>query len=139
MELPARKCISYWLKHEEVVAIENELSTRKNVVDNVKVALESLPYADRQMAILQKGSTESRLKGLVAELVKLKDSLTTTALEVVASRGKVGKGNAEVALSWVAYDEELKDGLWSTSIPVSRNLTRRAHKRGFTKCIHHSF
>ncbi|CAL5322991.1 unnamed protein product [Camellia sinensis] len=80
----------YWLKHEEVVAIENELSTRKNVVDNVKVALESLPYADRQMAILQKGSTESRLKGLVA------------------SRGKVGKGNAEVALSWVAYDEELK-------------------------------
>lgn len=35
-----------------------------------------------------KNFDRSRLKGLVAELVKLKDSLTTTALEV-ASRGKV--------------------------------------------------
>ncbi|KAI8030664.1 Structural maintenance of chromosomes protein 2-2 [Camellia lanceoleosa] len=118
------------------------------------------------MAILQKGSTElemvqkSRLKGLVAELVKLKDSLTMIALEAILNF-QVVKGNAEVALSWVvAYDEELKnamefafgstficqtidvvreDGLWSTSMPVSRNLTCQAHKRGFTKCIHHSF
>ncbi|KAL7253796.1 hypothetical protein ACSBR1_008192 [Camellia fascicularis] len=71
-------------KHDEVVAIENELSTRKNVVDNVKVALKSLPYADRPMAILQKGSTELEM---------------------------VGKGNAEVALYWVAYDEELKNAM----------------------------
>lgn len=38
-------------------------------MDNVKVALESLPYADGQMAILQKGSTELEM------VQKLKDKI----------------------------------------------------------------
>ncbi|GFS45800.1 structural maintenance of chromosomes (SMC) family protein [Actinidia rufa] len=47
-----------------------------------------------------------RLKGksVVVKLIKVKDSSSMTALEV-------GKGNTEVALSFVGYDEELKSAM----------------------------
>ncbi|GMP24055.1 hypothetical protein CsSME_00001452 [Camellia sinensis var. sinensis] len=53
----------------------------------------------------------SRLKGLVAELVKLKDSLTTTALEKAILNFQVGIGNAEVALSWSVLKQLSTSGL----------------------------
>ncbi|KAI8005897.1 Structural maintenance of chromosomes protein 2-2 [Camellia lanceoleosa] len=126
-------------KREEAVAIENELNARTKDVENVKLALESLLYEDGQMEALQKDrATElelvqklkdeirilsaqlanvdftyhdpvknfdrTRVKGVVAKLIKVKDGSTMTALEV-------GKGNAEVALSLVGYDQELKSAM----------------------------
>lgn len=41
-------------KREEAVSVENELNTRKKDVENVKTALESLPYTEGQMEALQK-------------------------------------------------------------------------------------
>lgn len=41
-------------KHEEAVAVENELNARKKDMENVKVALESLPYKEGEMEALQK-------------------------------------------------------------------------------------
>lgn len=41
-------------KREEEVAIENELNARKKDVENVKLALESLPYIEGQMEAMQK-------------------------------------------------------------------------------------
>ncbi|KAL5569905.1 hypothetical protein UlMin_026480 [Ulmus minor] len=181
-------------KREEAVSVENELSARKKDVENVKTALESLPYKDGQMEALQKDRAaelewvqklkdeirnlsaqlanveftyrdpmknfdRSKVKGVVARLIKVKDSSTMTALEVTAggklynvvvdteSTGKqllqngnlrrrvtiiplnkiqshtipdnvrraavrlVGKENAEVALSLVGYDDELKTAM----------------------------
>ncbi|KAL7184015.1 hypothetical protein ACSBR2_026232 [Camellia fascicularis] len=134
-------------KREEAVAIENELNARTKDVENVKLALESLLYEDRQMEALQKDraielelvqklkdeirilSTQlahvdftyhdpmknfdsTRVKGVVAKLIKVKDGSTMTALEKILETNffkmaiseedlhfQVGKGNAEVALS----------------------------------------
>ena len=41
-------------KREEAVAVENELNARIKDVENVKKALESLPYKEGQMEALQK-------------------------------------------------------------------------------------
>ena len=41
-------------KREEADAVEKELNTRRNDMENVKMALESLPYEDGQMEALQK-------------------------------------------------------------------------------------
>ncbi|PON53153.1 Structural maintenance of chromosomes Smc [Trema orientale] len=181
-------------KREEAVSVENELSTRKKDAENVKTALESLPYQEGQMEALQneraselewvqklkdeirnlsaqlaniqftyrdpvKNFDRSKVKGVVAKLIKVKDSSTMTALEVTAggklfnvvvdteNTGKqllqngelrrrvtiiplnkiqpntvpdrirhaavrlVGKENAELALSLVGYDEELKSAM----------------------------
>ncbi|KAL6131925.1 hypothetical protein ACLB2K_070298 [Fragaria x ananassa] len=178
-------------KREEAVAVESELKARKTDVENVKLALESLPYKEGQMEALQKDRSSelecvqklkdemrnlsghlgnvdfsyrdpvnnfdrSKVKGVVAKLIKVKDSSTMTALEVTAggklfnvvvdteSTGKqllqngnlrrrvtiiplnkiqahtvpprvqnaaaklVGKENAELALSLVGYDEQLR-------------------------------
>ncbi|GMP69885.1 hypothetical protein CsSME_00028971 [Camellia sinensis var. sinensis] len=126
-------------KREEAVAVENELNARTKDAENVKLALESLLYEDGQMEALQKDRAaelelvqkledeiriisaqlanvdftyhdpvknfdRTRVKGVVAKLIKVKDGSTMTALEV-------GKGNAEVALSLVGYDQELKSAM----------------------------
>lgn len=43
-------------KREEAISVENELSARKKDVENVRAALESLPYKEGQMEALQKVS-----------------------------------------------------------------------------------
>lgn len=178
-------------KREEAVAVENELNVRRNDVENVKKALESLSYEEDLMEVLQKDRASesemvqklqdearilasqlanveftyrdpernfdrSRVKGVVAKVFKVKDSSTVVALEVAAGgklfnivvdtehTGKqllqkgdlrrrvtiiplnkiqahtvplrvqqsavklVGRENADLALSLVEYDEELK-------------------------------
>ncbi|XP_037491870.1 structural maintenance of chromosomes protein 2-1 isoform X2 [Jatropha curcas] len=181
-------------KREEAVAVENEFNARSKDVENVNLALESLPYKEGQMEALQKDRASemdflqklkdkirdlsaqlsnvqftyrdpvknfdrSKVKGVVAKLIKVKDSSTMTALEVTAggklfnvvvdteNTGKqllqngelrrrvtiiplnkiqshtvphrvqqaairlVGKGNAELALSLVGYDEDLRNAM----------------------------
>ncbi|RVW88242.1 Structural maintenance of chromosomes protein 2-1 [Vitis vinifera] len=150
-------------KHEEAVSVENELNVRRKDVENIKMALESLTYKEGQMEALQKERALElgmvKVKGVVAKLIKVKDSSTMTALEVAAggklfnvvvdteNTGKlllqngdlrrrvtiiplnkiqshtvplrvqkeasrlVGKENAELALSLVGYDEELKSAM----------------------------
>ncbi|XP_065871477.1 structural maintenance of chromosomes protein 2-1 [Euphorbia lathyris] len=106
-------------KREEAVSVENELNARSKDVENVKSALESLPYTEGQMEALQKDRSSemelvqklkdkirdltaqlsnvqfnyrdpvknfdrSKVKGVVAKLIKVKDSSTMTALEVTA-------------------------------------------------------
>ncbi|KAL6311386.1 hypothetical protein AAG906_025808 [Vitis piasezkii] len=159
------------------VSVENELNVRRKDVENIKMALESLTYKVRwklykdkvlsaQLGNVQftyhdpvKNFDRSRVKGVVAKLIKVKDSSTMTALEVAAggklfnvvvdteNTGKlllqngdlrrrvtiiplnkiqshtvplrvqkeasrlVGKENAELALSLVGYDEELKSAM----------------------------
>lgn len=41
-------------KREEAVAVENELNARRKDVENVKLALESVPYKEGQMEALEK-------------------------------------------------------------------------------------
>ncbi|KAI3432141.1 Structural maintenance of chromosomes protein [Psidium guajava] len=181
-------------KHEEAVAVENELNSRKRDVENVQKALESVPYKEGEMEALQKDRAleleavqklkedirilsaqlaninfsyrdpiknfdRSKVKGVVARLFKVKDSSTMIALEAAAGgklynvvvdtehTGKqllqngnlqrrvtfiplnkiqpnvvstsvqhaaarvVGKENAELALSLVDYDKELKSAM----------------------------
>ncbi|EXC13941.1 Structural maintenance of chromosomes protein 2-1 [Morus notabilis] len=181
-------------KREEAISVENELSARKKDVENVRAALESLPYKEGQMEALQKDRAlefervqklkdeirnllaqlvsveikyrdpvknfdRSKVKGVVAKLIKVKDSTTMTAIEVTAggklfnvvvdteNTGKqllqngdlrrrvtiiplnkiqshtvpervrqaavrlVGKESAELALSLVGYDKELKSAM----------------------------
>ncbi|EEF51565.1 Structural maintenance of chromosome, putative [Ricinus communis] len=181
-------------KREEAISVENELNSRSKDVENVKLALDSLPYTEGQMEALQKERSSemelvqklkdnirdfsaqlsnvqftyrdpvknfdrSKVKGVVAKLIKVKDSSTATALEVTAggklfnvvvdteNTGKqllqngdlrrrvtiiplnkiqphtvpprvqqaatrlVGKGNAELALSLVGYDEDLRSAM----------------------------
>lgn len=43
-------------KREEAVAVETELTARVKDVENVRLALESLPYKEGQMEALQKVS-----------------------------------------------------------------------------------
>lgn len=43
-------------KREEAVAVENELDARKNDVESVKRALDSVPYKEGQMEALEKVS-----------------------------------------------------------------------------------
>ncbi|XP_050253077.1 structural maintenance of chromosomes protein 2-1-like [Quercus robur] len=181
-------------KREEAVSVEKELKARTSDVENVKKALESLPYKEGQMEALQKDRASelelvqklkdeirnlsaqlanveftyrdpmrnfdrSKVKGVVAKLIKVRDSSTMTALEVTAggklfnvvvdteNTGKqllqngdlrrrvtiiplnkiqshvvpprvqhsavrlVGNDNAELALSLVGYEEELKTAM----------------------------
>ncbi|KAH7537858.1 hypothetical protein FEM48_Zijuj03G0137600 [Ziziphus jujuba var. spinosa] len=107
-------------KREEAVAVETELRARVKDVENLRVALNSLPYKEGQMEALQKdraselewvqklkdeirnlsaqlahvefkyrdpvkGFDRSKVKGVVARLIKVKDSSTMTALEVTAA------------------------------------------------------
>lgn len=46
-------------KREEAVAVENELNARRKDVENVKQALESVPYKEGQMEALQKVTSSS--------------------------------------------------------------------------------
>ncbi|KAJ0043677.1 hypothetical protein Pint_17204 [Pistacia integerrima] len=106
-------------KREEAVSVENELNVRRKDVENVKQALESVPYKEGQMEALQrdrasemelvqklkddirdlsahlanvqfiyrdpvKNFDRSKVKGVVAKLIKVRDSSTMTALEVTA-------------------------------------------------------
>lgn len=41
-------------KREEAVSVENELNVRRKDVENVKLALESVPYKEGQMEVLQR-------------------------------------------------------------------------------------
>jgi len=43
-------------KQDEAVAVENELDARKNDVESVKRAFDSLPYKEGQMEALEKVS-----------------------------------------------------------------------------------
>ncbi|GAV68102.1 SMC_N domain-containing protein/SMC_hinge domain-containing protein, partial [Cephalotus follicularis] len=181
-------------KREEAISVETELNSRKKDLEDVKLALEAVPYKEGQMEALQNERTSeldlvqkfkdeirdllaqlanvqfsyrdpvknfdrSKVKGVVANLIKVKDRSTMTALEVTAggklfnvvvdteSTGKlllqngdlrrrvtiiplnkinsntipsrvqqaavrlVGKENAEVALSLVGYNEEIKSAM----------------------------
>ncbi|KAF5947702.1 hypothetical protein HYC85_013659 [Camellia sinensis] len=109
-------------KCEEAVAVENELNARTKDVENVKLdratELELVQKLKDKIRILlaqlanvdftyhdpMKNFDRTRVKGVVAKLIKVKDGSTMTALEV-------GKGNAEVALSLVGYDQELKSAM----------------------------
>lgn len=106
-------------KREEAIFVENELSAKRKDVENVKLALESLPYKEGQLEALQKERAfelesvqklkdeirnlsaqlacvefkyrdpiqnfdRSKVKGVVAKLIKVKDSAAMTALEVTA-------------------------------------------------------
>ncbi|KAL2936526.1 Structural maintenance of chromosomes protein 2-1 [Bienertia sinuspersici] len=109
-------------KRNEATAVENELNTRKKEVEDVRTALESLPYNEdhnsRMETLQQERASEldivqklkdkirvlsgqlanvdftyrdptrnferSKVKGVVAKLIKIKDGSTMTALEVVA-------------------------------------------------------
>ena len=46
-------------KREEAISVENELSTKRKDVENVKLSLESLPYKEGQLEALQKASAIS--------------------------------------------------------------------------------
>lgn len=46
-------------KREEAIFVENELSAKRKDVENVKLALESLPYKEGQLEALQKVSANS--------------------------------------------------------------------------------
>lgn len=41
-------------KRDEAIAVENELSSRRKDVENIKIGLESLPYKEGEMETLQK-------------------------------------------------------------------------------------
>jgi len=41
-------------KHDEAAAVDNELNVRKKDLENVRAALESIPYEEGQMEALQK-------------------------------------------------------------------------------------
>lgn len=41
-------------KREEAVSVESELNARRKDVENVKLALESVPYKEGQMEALEK-------------------------------------------------------------------------------------
>ncbi|KAH9678438.1 Structural maintenance of chromosomes protein 2-1 [Citrus sinensis] len=106
-------------KREEAVSVESELNARRKDVENVKLALESVPYKEGQMEALEKDRASemamaqklkdeirdlsaqlanvqftyrdpvknfdrAKVKGVVAKLIKVKDSSTMTALEVTA-------------------------------------------------------
>ncbi|CAD5335627.1 unnamed protein product [Arabidopsis thaliana] len=106
-------------KREEAIEVENELGARKNDVEHVKKALESIPYNEGQMEALEKDRgaelevvqrledkvrglsaqlanfqftysdpvrnfDRSKVKGVVAKLIKVKDRSSMTALEVTA-------------------------------------------------------
>lgn len=43
-------------KRQEAVSVENELNARRKDVENVKLALESVPYKEGQMEALEKVS-----------------------------------------------------------------------------------
>ncbi|PIA59901.1 hypothetical protein AQUCO_00400638v1 [Aquilegia coerulea] len=106
-------------KREEARAVENELNVRRRDVEDVKTAMESVPYKEGQLEALQKDRQVEfdvvqklrdevrilkgqlanvhfqyrdpvnnfdrlKVKGVVAELIKVRDSSTMTALEVAA-------------------------------------------------------
>ncbi|KAL6548040.1 Structural maintenance of chromosomes protein 2-2 [Orobanche hederae] len=199
-------------KRGESIAVEKELNARKADVENVKLALASLPYKEGQMESLQKDRASkleqiqrlkdeirdlsgrvsnvnfsyrdpvknfdrSKVKGVVARLIKVKASSAMTALEVTAggklfnvlvdteSTGKqllqngdlrrrvtiiplnkiqahrlparvqqavvrlVGKENAELALSLVGYDEEIKTAMEYVLVQPLFAKPLKQHKR----------
>ncbi|KAK3001356.1 hypothetical protein RJ639_021135 [Escallonia herrerae] len=154
----ALECISY--KEGQMEALEMDRMAESEMVqklkDEIRVLSSRLGNVDFTYRDPVKNFDRSRVKGVVAKLIKVKDSSTMTALEVAAggklfnivvdteNTGKqllqsgelrrrvtiiplnkiqshpvpariqnaavrlVGKGNAEVALSLVGYDDELK-------------------------------
>ncbi|KAJ0988950.1 hypothetical protein J5N97_007306 [Dioscorea zingiberensis] len=106
-------------KREEAASVENELNLRKEELENLKTALDSITYEEGQMEALEKDRStvlgmvqqlkdeirilsgqlanvqfsyrdpvanfdRSKVKGVVAKLIKVKDSSAMTALEVAA-------------------------------------------------------
>ncbi|KAG7014830.1 Structural maintenance of chromosomes protein 2-1 [Cucurbita argyrosperma subsp. argyrosperma] len=161
-------------KREEAISVENELSTKRKDVENerafemerVQKLKDEIRNLSAQLASVEfkyrdpvKNFDRSKVKGVVAKLIKVKDSSAMTALEVTAggkmfnivvdneNTGKqllqngdlrrrvtiiplskiqsnpvppriqhaavklVGKENAELALSLVGYEEELKSAM----------------------------
>ncbi|XP_071929616.1 structural maintenance of chromosomes protein 2-1 [Coffea arabica] len=136
-----------------------ELETVQNLKDEIRILSSQLANVDFTYNDPVKNFDRARVKGVVAKLIKVKDSSAMTALEVAAggklfnivvdteNTGKqllqngglrrrvtiiplnkiqsnpiptgvrnaavrlVGEGNAEVALSLVGYDEELKSAM----------------------------
>ncbi|KAK2975820.1 hypothetical protein RJ640_022837, partial [Escallonia rubra] len=157
----ALECISY--KEGQMEALETDRMAESEMVqklkDEIRVLSSRLGNVDFTYRDPVKNFDRSRVKGVVAKLIKVKDSSTMTALEVAAggklfnivvdteNTGKqllqsgelrrrvtiiplnkiqshpvpariqnaavrlVGKGNAEVALSLVGYDDELKTAM----------------------------
>ncbi|EAZ14533.1 hypothetical protein OsJ_04455 [Oryza sativa Japonica Group] len=83
-------------KRDEATAAENELKAREKDLETVKASMQSVNYEEGQMEALQKqmftsiietsvkNFDRSKVKGVVARLIKIKDSSTATALEVAA-------------------------------------------------------
>ncbi|MQL94958.1 hypothetical protein Taro_027621 [Colocasia esculenta] len=106
-------------KHEEALAVENELNLRRKELEHIKVSIESIAYEEGQMETLQKERSaelemvqklkddirilsgqlanveftyrdpvknfdKSKVKGVVAKLIKVQDCSAMTALEVAA-------------------------------------------------------
>ncbi|TXG70664.1 hypothetical protein EZV62_005599 [Acer yangbiense] len=100
-------------KREEAAAAENELNARRkddraSEMELVQKLKDEIHDLSAQLANVQfsyrdpvKSFDRSKVKGVVAKLIKVKNSSTMTALEV-------GKENAELALSLVGYSDELK-------------------------------
>ncbi|KAI3815898.1 hypothetical protein L1987_15581 [Smallanthus sonchifolius] len=112
--------------------VESEAVHRiKEEIRNISSRLGNIEFSYRDPV---KNFDRSKVKGVVAKLIKVKNRSTMTALEVCAG-GKLynvvldtentgkqllqnGKGNAEVALSLVDYDDELQLLIYASSVQL---------------------
>ncbi|KAA8533875.1 hypothetical protein F0562_031392 [Nyssa sinensis] len=130
--------LSYEEGHME--ALQNDRATELEMVqklkDDIRILSAQLANVEFTYRDPVKNFDRTRVKGVIAKLIKVKDSSTMTALEVAAGGKRVtiiplnkirshpvpprvqnaairlvGKENAEVALSLVGYDEELKTAM----------------------------
>ncbi|KAL0304105.1 UNVERIFIED_CONTAM: Structural maintenance of chromosomes protein 2-2 [Sesamum radiatum] len=81
-----------------------ELEMVQKFKEEVRIISSQLANVEFNYNDPEKNFDKSRVKGVVAKLIKVKDSSAVVALEV-------GKGNAEVALSLVGYDQELQSAM----------------------------
>ncbi|PHU22761.1 Structural maintenance of chromosomes protein 2-1 [Capsicum chinense] len=132
----ALESLSY--KEEQMDLLQSDRATEVEAIqklkDEIRVLSSRLANIDFTYNNPVKNFNRSKVKGVVAKLIKVKDSSAMTALEVAAGgklfnivvdtedtgkqllqkgglRKRVGKGNAEVAISLVGYDEELKSAM----------------------------
>ncbi|KAF3619865.1 Structural maintenance of chromosomes protein 2-1 [Capsicum annuum] len=132
----ALESLSY--KEEQMDLLQSdraiEVEAIQKLKDEIRVLSSRLANIDFTYNNPVKNFNRSKVKGVVAKLIKVKDSSAMTALEVAAGgklfnivvdtedtgkqllqkgglRKRVGKGNAEVAISLVGYDEELKSAM----------------------------
>nr|GEU70833.1 structural maintenance of chromosomes protein 2-1 [Tanacetum cinerariifolium] len=107
-------------KQGEAVAVEKELKVRQKDVENVEKALKSLSYEEGQMETSEAvHKIKEEIRAISSRLGNVdfsyrdpvKNFDRSKVKGVVAKLVKVGKGNAEVALSLVGYDDELQTAM----------------------------